>query len=102
MAVLDKFSDAQSISAGAYLDLKPGAGQEVTIHNVHWALPSGTTPTIDILFTDGVDSILFESSSTKGSKEGLVWNCTNTKYYRIRNNASTATLMCFDGVYTKS
>lgn len=96
MAVGDKvYFGPTSVLAGEFLNLQPAAGVEVTVHNiVHEA-------GVELYFFDGTNSVLCDSDFDGGRWAQEFLNCSNTKYYRVKNIDTVARLIVADGVQTK-
>lgn len=94
-AILDKFTDIQSIADNAYLDVRPGTGEEVTIHNIYYE------DDIEVYRYDGTNEILFLSASDNGCLAFYSFHCTRDDRIRLKNVAGTTKLIGYDGVYTK-
>lgn len=96
MAVMDAVSVIASVAASAYLDFQPASGVEWIIHNC------GSEGTADLYKYDGTNNVLCDSSSGSPSYwTNMFLHCKNNIYYRLRNTATSAKLMHFDGVVSK-
>lgn len=99
MAVGDKYILHASVNAAAFLDLQPGSGTEIVIHNLY--VPDVCPVTIERY--DGTNSLIFTGTLTGPlNLTNLQWHCTNSDRIRIKNtHGSTAYRVGVDGVYTK-
>ena len=95
MAVGDVVNGLSSISAGAYLDIQPGSGVEVVIHNIYHAAD------VELYFTDGATPFKFDSDTSLGAWTGMFFHVTNGKYLRVKNTNVAAQLIGYDGIQTK-
>ena len=95
MAVGDITSDLQSIAAGTYLDIRPGAGAEWVIHNIYH------DSKIELYWYDGSNSLLFEVDTSFGVFAWYEFHVGNTRRIRVKNTDSVSKLIGFDGVITK-
>jgi len=92
----DIVSDIDSIEAGAYMDIQPGADAEWKIHNVYHA------GTISLEYYDGSNQLEFVSSRTgPGVYAYFAYGCTNTIRVRVKNEDGSAKLIGYDGIKTK-
>ena len=99
MAAGDAYiKDPVSVAANGFLDLQPAANTEIVVHNVY---VNGTGKAVEFYFYDGTNSILFDSDTADGSRQGVAWHCTNTRYVRVKNVSGAALLIAADGMYTK-
>lgn len=95
MAAGDVYNVAvTSVSNGAYLAFQPGSG-EVVVQNISYA------GAMELYFYDGTNEVKVDSDAGPGSRLGLYLNCTNARYYRIKNVSGGAVNMAGDGVVTQ-
>lgn len=96
MAAGDVFSCVPtSVAAGASLTIQPGAGVEASIHNLYYA------GAVEMYYTDGTNSIKFDSDATAGARLGAIFHVTNTKYLQVKNVTAGAILIAYDGIQSK-
>lgn len=84
-----------SISDAAFMDLQPGSGVEVVVHNIY--VPEGTA--VEVYYYDGTDTIKHWSGVT--SLYNLQFHCTNAVYIRVKNVSGSAAILAADGMTTK-
>jgi hypothetical protein len=84
-----------SVVAGGVLDLQPGAGTEITIHNIMHE------ETIELQWYNGTDVMTFLEDTGKGILENLRIRCTNAVRLRVKNTAASAKFIGASGMYTK-
>ena len=94
-AVLDTFTDIESIADDAYLDIQPAASHEAVIHNIYYEND------VELYRYDGSNSILFHSETGSGVLAMYAFHVTNTDRIRVKNVAGSTKLIGYDGVYTK-
>lgn len=98
MAAGDAFIKAPaSVADAAYMDIQPGAGVEVVIHNIY--VPTGTAYTVERY--DGSNSVIFASMPSGGAMLNLQSHCTNTYRLRVKNTSGASAYMSADGMVTK-
>lgn len=95
MAVGDVFSGLSSIAAAGYLDIQPSSGVEAVIHNIYHESD------VQIEFYDGTNSLIFDTDTGAGVYAKYAFHVTNAKRIRVKNTASAAKLVGYDGVQTK-
>lgn len=95
MAVGDIKSGLASVGAGAFLDIRPPSGEEWSIHNIYHE------DSVELYFSDGTNNLLFDSAYGKGVYAFFIFHVTNTRYLRVKNLASAARLIGYDGIQTK-
>ena len=91
----DVTSNITSVAAGGYLDIQPPAGTEWVIHNIYH------DGDIQLEFYDGTNSLIFDTDTGPGVYAYFAFHCTNTRRIRVKNTATTAKLIGYDGVVTK-
>lgn len=92
----DVFSVLSSVAAGSVLDIQPGAGVEVVIHNIYHE------DNVDLQWYDGTNTLTFSVMAGAGAETNLQFHCKNALRVRIKNtHASAAKLLGYDGVQTK-
>jgi hypothetical protein len=79
----------------AHLDLQPGSGVEVVVHNVY--LPEGKK--CELYYYDGTDTI--KHLTTYSSLYNVQFHCTNAVYIRVKNVSGAAAILAADGMVTK-
>lgn len=95
MALGDVVSGLSSVAASDFLDIQPGSGVEWVIHNIYHA------DAVELYFYDGSNSLLFDVDLQLGVWAWYEFHCTNTRRLRVKNIASSAQLIGYDGVQTK-
>jgi hypothetical protein len=95
MAVGNVASNLSSILASAYLDIQPDSGVEWVIHNIYHE------DNVQLEFYDGSNSLVFDVDYGMGIWAWYEFHCTNTRRIRVKNLASSAKLIGYDGVVTK-
>jgi len=88
-------SNLISIGAGLYLNIQPPVGEEWVIHNINHE------DAVELCFYDGTNNLLIDSDTEKGAWAGFFFHCTNSRYYRVKNTATAAKLISYDGIITK-
>jgi len=89
-------SDIQSIAAGSYLDIQPGAGVEWVIHNIYHESD------VQLEFYDGTNSLIFDTDAGAGVYAKYAFHVTNARRIRVKNTAASAKLIGYDGIVSKS
>lgn len=84
-----------SVADTAFLDLQPGAGVEIVVHNICYE------GAMELYFSNGSTNVKADEDTTAGSRLGLFLHCTNSNYYRIKNVSGGAVNMGADGIVTK-
>ena len=98
MAAGDAYIKAPaSVSAAAFMDLQPGSGVEIVVHDIY--VPAGTS--YEIYFSDGTNNILYLDMPAGGGALNLQAHCTNTNYVRVKNVSAAAAIMAASGMTTK-
>jgi len=95
MAVGDVVSDIQSIASGSYLDIQPASGVEWVIHNIYHESD------IQLEFYDGTNSLIFDTDTGAGVYARFAFHVTNARRIRVKNTATAAKLIGYDGICTK-
>jgi len=95
VAVGDVKNALVSVNPGAYLDIRPPAGEEWVIHNITYG------GAVELYFTDGTNYIKVDSSTGPGGWLGFAFHVTNTLWYAVKNVDTAAILIGYDGVCTK-
>lgn len=95
MAQGDAVGSVASVNASATLTVQPGAGVEWIIHNIYHA------DEVELRVVEGGNELLFDTSATKGSWSAYFFHLTNTHYLKVKNTASGAKLVGYDGVVSK-
>lgn len=95
MPIGDIASGLASVATGAYLDIQPGAGVEVVIHNIYHESD------IELYFYDGTNNLLFDSETGKGAYARFAFHVTNTRWIRVKNLDAASKLIGYDGVVTR-
>ena len=97
MAKGDVVSDVQSISAAAYLDIRPSGTANWKIHNIYHE------DEISIQFYDGTNTCEFVANETgRGVYAYYAFGVDNTNRIRVQNEAGTAKCIGYDGIITKA
>jgi len=86
----------QSVAAGAYLTIQPPTNEEWVIHNIYHE------GSIQVELYDGTNSLVFIEESGRGVLAYFDFHVTNGIYLRVKNTESSAKLVGYDGVVTKS
>ena len=98
MAAGDAYIKAPTSTANAsYLDLQPGAGVEVVIHDIYVATGSA----YEVYYSDGTNNILYLSMPAGGGALNLQAHCSNTNYVRVKNTSGSTMYMAASGMTTK-
>ena len=87
-----------TVTNGNYLDVRPAASVEVSIHNLYWGGDSG----IEVYIYDGSNRLgpIF-TDTAKGGWINLNAHATNSIYYQIKNTSGASMFMSADGMTTK-
>lgn len=96
MAVGDVVSALSSVASNEFLDIRPSPGAEWVIHNIYHA------DAVELYFFDGTNSLLFDVDLQLGVWAWYEFHCNNTRRLRVKNIATSAQLIGYDGVETKS
>jgi len=91
----DTVSDLQSIASGAYLDIRPSSSEEWVIHNIYH------DDMVELSFYDGTNEIVFDADTSFGAWTWYEFHLTYTRRIRVKNTASAARLVGYDGMCTK-
>lgn len=98
MAAGDAYQKTPTSTAdAAFLDLQPGAGVEIVVHNVY--VPEGKK--VEYYWYNGTDSTLFDTDAADGTRYGMQFHCTNTIYVRVKNVSGGTIFIGADGMTTK-
>lgn len=84
-----------SIIDDGYLTIQPPSGEEWVIHNIY------SEDSVDLYFTDGTDSILFDSELGAATWSKQAFHVTNTHYIQVKNVSGYSTTIGYDGIVTK-
>jgi hypothetical protein len=84
-----------TVTDTSFLNLQPGAGAEVVIHNI--TIPEGWAA--ELYHYNGTDSILVMSFIS--SLFNLQLHATNSVYYRVKNVSGASRIYGADGMTTK-
>ena len=95
MAAGQVIGTVQSVATGAFLDLRPAAGIEWVVQNIHHAAGA------EVYHITGSVSVRFMSDTGEGSWQGLVFRCSNAVYYRVKNTDAATKVISYDGLQTK-
>lgn len=96
MAAGDKFVvKSASLADAGFLEVKPGAGVEVVIHNI--LVPAGSS--IGVTSYDGTNEVVWHSGTGPLLSHNI--GLTNTDYMRVQNNSGGAIVVVVQGVETK-
>ena len=95
MAAADILNSAESVAAGAYMTIQPGAG-------VEWLIQVIThNDDVEITQYDGTYEPWIDSDAGQGSWAKHAWGLTNTSYMRVKNTSASPQHMGYMGVVTK-
>ena len=86
-----------SVADAAFLDVQPGVGVEVVIHNVYVPLNAA----VEFYRYNGTDSILFDASQADGTRYNMQFHCNNTVRFRVKNVSGGTVFISADGMVTK-
>ena len=96
MAAGDKFViKSASLANNAFLEVRPGSGVEVVIHNV--LVPAGVT--IGVTAYDGTNEVQWHNGSAPLFSHSI--GLTNADYMRVQNLSGGAVTVVVQGVVTK-
>jgi len=95
MAAGDAVVGLQSVVNGAFLDIRPGAGQEWVIHNVYYG------GAVEFYRRDGTNDLKFDSDAQAGWFNGIFCHVTNSNWLGIKNVSGATILIGYDGIATK-
>jgi hypothetical protein len=84
------------VATGAYLDFRPDVGYEITLHNIH------ASDSFELQYTDGINSIVIQESTSGQSISSVFYECNNTFWYRILNISVNSQNMSGTGRYSKT
>lgn len=85
-----------SVANGSSLDIQPSTGVEWVIHNLYWG------GAVELYWTDGTNTIKFDTDSSTGGRLGTVFHCTHSTWVRIKNVSGGALSLGYDGVQTST
>lgn len=93
MAVGDVKSDEQTVTAGNFLDIIPGSGEQWSIHNIWHAAD------IEIYYhkTTGPLDCFFDAAIGKGIHAYYVFELTPTLYIRVKNVSASSQVIGYSG-----
>jgi hypothetical protein len=94
MAVGDVKSGISSVAAAAYLDIQPTGTEEWVIHNIYHESD------IQLEFYDGTNSCVFDTDPGSGVYAKYAFHVKNAIRIRVKNTASAAKLIGYDGICT--
>lgn len=98
MAAGDVFAAGPtSVAVNAFLDIRPGAGQEAVIHNIHY----GGAVELYKRESAAGNQQRFDTDSAEGAVLSANLFATNAFYYRVKNVSTGAIFISFDGFQTK-
>jgi hypothetical protein len=98
MAAGDAYIKAPtSTASGSFLDLQPGSGVEVVIHDIYVAVGSA----YEVYYSDATNNILYLSMPAGGGALNLQAHCTDTYYVRVKNTSGSTIYMAASGMTTK-
>jgi len=98
MAAGDAYIKAPaSVSSSSFMDLQPGSGVEVVVHDIYVA--AGVS--YEIYYSDGTNNILYLAMPAGGGALNLQAHCTNTNYVRVKNVSGSSAFMAASGMTTK-
>lgn len=96
MAIGDVKAGIASVGSGQRYDIRPPVGEEWIIHNVYY------DSNIDMIMTNGVDSITFDRDTSQGARMGMVTHIKNDFWLQLYNyTAGTPLKIAYDGIQTK-
>lgn len=95
MAVGDTKSGLASVQPNDYLDIRPPEGEEWIIHNIYHESD------IQLELYDGTNSLIFDFDLGAGLYAKYSFHVTNSIRIRVKNLASSAKLIGYDGVQSK-
>ena len=84
-----------TVTDTSFLELQPGAGVEVVIHNI--TIPEGTAA--ELYHYDGTDTILVTAFTS--ALFNLQLHATNGTWYRVKNVSGASRIYGADGMTTK-
>jgi len=89
-------SEITSLSQNSTLAIQPSSGVEWCIQNLFWGQD------VELYFSDGTNTIKFDTDTGAGGRLGCVFPVTNAHYIVLKNvNASTANFG-YSGVITRN
>ena len=94
-AIGDVFSDIQSVEDGAYLDIRPGSGEEAVINCIYFE------DDIAISFYDGTNEVDFDTATGAGIYARFGFDINYTNRIRVKNSGGEAHPIGYSGRYTK-
>lgn len=95
-AIGDVFSDIQSIENDAYLDIRPGDGEEAIVNNIYFE------DDVEISFYDGTYEVDFDTATGAGLYSRFGFDVTYTNRIRVKNTGGEAHPIGYSGRYTKT
>jgi len=94
VAVGDVFSGLASVAAAGYLDILPTGTVEAVIHNIYHESD------IQLEFYDGTNSCVFDTDAGAGIYAKYAFHVNATRRIRVKNTATAAKLIGYDGIVT--
>lgn len=97
MAIEDALANISQVVDGVSLSIQPGSDIEWVIHNIVYG------GAVEIYMVDSVNgySIKFYSDVSEGAMIGMVFHCTNSVHYAVKNVSGSTIYVGYDGVVTK-
>lgn len=95
MAIGDVQATLSSVIGSATLQVRPGAGDEWVIHNIH------SSSSIDIVTVNGANRCTFDTLIGPGALTAYFFHVTNTQYIELINKGASTITAGFDGIETK-
>ena len=92
----DAYTKFENVLNGAYLELKPVAGQEVVIHNIYH--PNNVE--LRVVDGGGNECVSYAEAGTS-ILTNIYLHITNSQYIRIYNTSGVAINIAADGIITK-
>lgn len=91
----DIYTAFSNVVSGAYLEVKPGSGIEVVIHNIYH------NNDVTVKLVNGGNELEFYADTGSNVINGLYTHIDDTSYLRVYNAAGTDQYIAIDGIVTK-
>ena len=95
MATGDLVGSVELIGAGAILTIQPPGAEEWIVHNIYHEAE------VELIVAEGSYTLLFASSSEKGSWSAYFFHLKNAHWMRVKNTNAASKLIGYDGIISK-
>jgi len=95
MAKGDTKADMQQVLAGEFLEIRPPAGEEWSIHNIYFE------DSIEVYRSNGTYDLKFHPETSAGFLAKHTFHVTNGQFIKVKNPTAIARYIAYDGMQTK-